>query len=340
MATADSVSDVVATTDDDVKEISVPVPWGHIATKCWNMTESNSSLTRPVVCLHGWQDNANTFDRLLPLLSKRIPFICVDAAGHGKSSARPPGTPDELTMHVWDLKRVLDHFGLDSGVTLLGHSKGGATALLFAATFPEVMHKCITLDAPALFPKKAAAAPASLADAIRKHLAHERKNQQPPRYTYNEAMERFLSVRIVQMKESSAMTLMDRGLKQLDEVNAEGEPLFEFARDYKVTFPALLGSTIEQCAAFLKKIDCHLFLITFKDNFWATLEAFDGKEDWFAELESKKELAFAVYQQNCKSFKFLPVEGAHHTHLDFPERISDELNEFLIDGHSTEELEL
>lgn len=44
-------------------ELKVAVPWGHIALKVWG-----SQKNPPVLCLHGWLDNANSFDRLIPLL--------------------------------------------------------------------------------------------------------------------------------------------------------------------------------------------------------------------------------------------------------------------------------
>ena len=182
-----------------ITEVQVPTPWGHLATKCWNLpsTENpldlSSSPQLPVLCLHGWQDNAGTYDRLIPLLDKvgedsqnqpiywllpsfstfplfvwikpiivntvlfvrqDIPFICMDLAGHGKSSPRPLGSCGDAPMYVVDIKRVIDHFGLDkSGLNLMGHSLGGALSICVSATFPKIIRKCLTFDAPALFPR-------------------------------------------------------------------------------------------------------------------------------------------------------------------------------------------
>lgn len=35
----------------------------------------------PVLALHGWQDNAGTFDKLAPLLPKNIRLVCLDFCG-------------------------------------------------------------------------------------------------------------------------------------------------------------------------------------------------------------------------------------------------------------------
>ncbi len=51
----------------------------------------------PVLALHGWQDNAGTFDKLMELLPEDLYVVCLDFAGHGHSSQYPPG----LIYHYW-----------------------------------------------------------------------------------------------------------------------------------------------------------------------------------------------------------------------------------------------
>lgn len=69
-----------------ITEIQIEVPWGHIAGK-WYGPEN----VRPIVMLHGWQDNVGTFDTLIPLLPPKLSYLSIDFAGHGLSSRLPHG---------------------------------------------------------------------------------------------------------------------------------------------------------------------------------------------------------------------------------------------------------
>lgn len=68
------------------EEVTFDVPWGFVAGKWYG--DRNK---QPVLAFHGWQDNAGTFDRLIPLLPKTISVWAIDLPGHGKSSHFPTG---------------------------------------------------------------------------------------------------------------------------------------------------------------------------------------------------------------------------------------------------------
>ncbi|KAH0616826.1 hypothetical protein JD844_028240, partial [Phrynosoma platyrhinos] len=84
-----------------VSELKFLVPWGHIAAKAWGSPQG-----RPVLCLHGWMDNADSFSKLIPLLPKDCYYMAIDFAGHGLSSHRPAGCPYYLIDYVSDVRRV------------------------------------------------------------------------------------------------------------------------------------------------------------------------------------------------------------------------------------------
>ncbi|CAH2074062.1 unnamed protein product, partial [Iphiclides podalirius] len=74
------------TNDDIPKEVKIPVQWGHIAGKLWGHENE-----QPILALHGWQDNAGTWDTLAPFLYKKRPILAIDFPGHGFSSWFPTG---------------------------------------------------------------------------------------------------------------------------------------------------------------------------------------------------------------------------------------------------------
>uniref|UniRef100_F7EZC8 AB hydrolase-1 domain-containing protein n=1 Tax=Ornithorhynchus anatinus TaxID=9258 RepID=F7EZC8_ORNAN len=146
------------------RELKISVPWGHIATKAWG-----SSLGRPVLCLHGWLDNVNTFNRLIPLLPPGFHYVAMDFGGHGLSSHRATGFPYHFEDFVSEVLRVVTcESAVQAGESSLrvSHRPLGLTRLsqpqtllwsfggqeeegkkgMFSCLFPEMVDKLILLD--------------------------------------------------------------------------------------------------------------------------------------------------------------------------------------------------
>ncbi|KAL2775502.1 serine hydrolase-like protein 2 isoform a, partial [Daubentonia madagascariensis] len=123
-----------------VSELKLAVPWGHIAAKTWGCLQGP-----PVLCLHGWLDNANSFDRLIPLLPQDFHYIAIDLGGHGLSSHYSPGFPYYHPNFVSDVRRVAAAMKWDR-FSLIGHSFGGTVGGMFSCIFPEMVDKLILLD--------------------------------------------------------------------------------------------------------------------------------------------------------------------------------------------------
>uniref|UniRef100_A0A8C6HFD3 Serine hydrolase-like n=1 Tax=Mus spicilegus TaxID=10103 RepID=A0A8C6HFD3_MUSSI len=126
-------------------ELKLAVPWGHIALKVWG-----SQKNPPVLCLHGWLDNANSFDRLIPLLPQDFCYMAMDFGGHGLSSHYNPGLPYYQQNFVSEVRRVATAFKWNQ-FNLLGHSFGGCVGGTFACMFPEMVDKLILLDSTPFF---------------------------------------------------------------------------------------------------------------------------------------------------------------------------------------------
>jgi pimeloyl-ACP methyl ester carboxylesterase len=98
----------------------------------------------PVLALHGWLDNAGSFDRLAPLLAD-CHVIALDLAGHGASDFRSVDAAYDLWRDVGDVLDVAEQLTWPR-MNLVGHSRGAAIAMLFAAAFPERVEKLVLLE--------------------------------------------------------------------------------------------------------------------------------------------------------------------------------------------------
>ena len=100
---------------------------------------------KPLLCLHGWFDNAASFAMLAPLLEGHY-VVAPDLTGHGQSDRRSA----DATYQIWDdlpeVLGIVETMGWDQ-FDLVGHSRGAVIGSLFAASFPERVRHLVMLDA-------------------------------------------------------------------------------------------------------------------------------------------------------------------------------------------------
>jgi len=97
----------------------------------------------PIVLLHGVTLRSEDWENVFPRLATRYRVIAYDARGHGKSGRAASYALDDL---VSDLVRVLGEIAKAPAI-LIGHSVGGATALVAAAREPSLV-KGLVLEDP------------------------------------------------------------------------------------------------------------------------------------------------------------------------------------------------
>ncbi len=91
-----------------------------------------------VLCMHGWLDNANSFDALAPALAEKgFEVVCVDHQGHGKSSPLGPSTSSasySFAHGVQTIKFVIDALSRNQNDA---ESTGGAASSTASAPLSE-----------------------------------------------------------------------------------------------------------------------------------------------------------------------------------------------------------
>src|SRR3954463_2218960 len=121
-----------------------------------------------VVCLHANASNSSQWRSLAELLAPRFRVLTPDSYGAGKSPPPPPGgarLKDEVALLAPVLARAGERF------SLVGHSCGGAIALVAATMFPDRVH-ALALYEPTLFALvEAQSPPPNDVDGIRNTVA-------------------------------------------------------------------------------------------------------------------------------------------------------------------------
>ena len=110
-----------------------------LCAKQWGNPEGE-----PAIALHGWLDNANTFDRLAPLLPE-LNFIALDFAGHGLSDHRAEGVHYHPLYDIQDVLAVANLLNWHQ-FHVIGHSMGAAIASELSAMFPERVRSAVQID--------------------------------------------------------------------------------------------------------------------------------------------------------------------------------------------------
>lgn len=110
-----------------------------LAAKRWGDPHGPKCLA-----LHGWLDNANTFDRLAPQLPE-LNLVALDFAGHGYSDHRPAGAHYHQIDDVQDVIAAAQVLGWDR-FSLIGHSMGAQVSAEVSCLFPGKVERCVLID--------------------------------------------------------------------------------------------------------------------------------------------------------------------------------------------------
>jgi pimeloyl-ACP methyl ester carboxylesterase len=88
----------------------------------------------PVILLHGYLENMNIWEKIIPLLKKKFQFIAIDLPGHGKSDFIKLKDIDEMAEAV---NGVVAQLQLKK-IYLIGHSMGGYVALSYYKKYKSI----------------------------------------------------------------------------------------------------------------------------------------------------------------------------------------------------------
>lgn len=321
--------------DVEAEELQISLPNGLVlAAKAWGNPEKE-----PWLALHGWLDNANSFDVLAKELHRYLAgelyLVCVEHAGHGLSSHRP-GDSYHFIDYCSDACEAADALGWEK-FSLLGHSLGGSVASVVAGAFPERISRLVMVEAIGAFGTTSQESPEAFAASVRAQL--RKPNIYP---TVEAAAVRRSEANVVgTLPLEAARLLAARGVEASTE-----QPGFVWRYDPALKLPSRARLTHATVEEYFRRIACPTMVVLAEDGIFEPAKVgrwplytwagrmlmnviypvikllqwlpFLGKSAKLAKAAAKARMGLSFARRfaliHSMTWKMLPT-GGHHPHM-------------------------
>lgn len=279
---------------DAPEEITIDTPSLRLAARAWGPPDGV-----PTLALHGWLDNAASFDRLAPLLPG-LRLVCLDLPGHGLSDHLPAGSSYAFVDTVAHVHAATVALGWERSC-LLGHSLGAAVASVLAGSFPGRVRRLALIEGLGPVTEE----PKHAAERLARSLDEQRRKhgREAPVYPSEDDVIRRLELSMSRLSREAAQTLCSRGLRAVDGG-------FSWRADPRLRLPSRLRLTEDHVLAFLRAIECPTLLIR-------------GSEGFPFAPEPTSARVAALHDAEV-----VELAGGHHLHLDSPQAVAQPLQRF------------
>jgi len=261
----------------------------------------------PMLLIHGGRDHCRNWDWVAERFAKDYHIIAPDLRGHGDSQWEASGNYTQIS-YVYDIAQLLQQKSMND-VTVIGHSLGGAIALMYTALFPERVKKLVAIEGMGPSPSLAAKqAEISINDRVRSWVDDMRKlsGRLPRRYdTLDDAFKRMRDEN-PHLSEEQARHLTLHGANQ----NEDGTYSWKF--DNYVRVFSMSGLPNEEVKKMYGEISCPILLMRGEES-WASDPVADGRTQCF----------------NCPIEYQSFANAGHWVHHDQLDGFVDRVSEFL-----------
>ncbi len=275
---------------------------------------------KPVLCLHGYLDNAASFLPLMQqvalettpqaesLCNRRI--IAVDWPGHGKSEHRSHGAHYHFFDYVSDLVALFNHNNWQS-IDIIAHSMGAMVATAFAAAFPEKVKSLTLIDSLGFIYAPAEQATSQLRQGI---LSRSKKIKPSREFTEDTAVKARLAVCDLQVQH--AKMIVQRSLVSIDpsqiasKHSSESAQLFRWRTDPRLRTISPYRLTLEQGLQLHRDIKCPVQLVYGDKGIDMVVKG------------------LSLYSSSLTDFTAIKLAGGHHVHMEKTQQLCNLLQNF------------
>lgn len=267
-------------------ELRLSTPYIEVACKAWGPEDG-----RRVFAMHGWLDNAASFNALAEHLCtgpEAVRLVAWDAAGHGRSAHRQSG-PYHFIDYMGDVPHCLDALGWDRA-DLMGHSMGAGIAVMVAGGLPQRISSAVFIEGFGPLSQT----PAEAVKRFRQAAVDEQARA-PTTARVHSDIEVAVAKRaqVGKMKPDSARALVERAAEAV-----EGGFRWRSDPRLRITSRQYFGEDVVQ--AYMRNIGCPCLLIRAEDGWPASKALMDARMACVEDLQVER------------------LAGHHHLHMDDP----------------------
>lgn len=263
---------------------------GHIAAIEYGCKET-AELS--VVFLHGWLDNAASFESVmseLHVISPQLHLCAIDLPGHGLSSHKNGGNFYPFHDYIEDVYQFLANLS-PNRLVLVGHSLGALIASCYSAAFPEQIDGLVQIEGYGPLAESSQNAVSRLREGV---LSRQRIRRKPMRamQSVQEAIER--RAKVNELDAELIAPVVKRGLIEI-------ENGWQWRHDVKLQSQSLYRMSLEQAAVYRQQLTLPQWVILGEQGF-SYLQSFQNDTPDSTHVEM--------------------IEGGHHCHLQSPFRVA------------------
>ncbi|MGL4837402.1 MAG: alpha/beta hydrolase [Shewanella sp.] len=255
-----------------------------------------------ILALHGWLDNANSFQPLAEYLSE-YQVLAIDWPGHGFSQHRPGHYPLHWIDYLYDLDALLGVLS-QKPVALIGHSLGGIVAAAYTAAFPENVNKLILIEALSPLFEAPDQAKARLRKSFYQHEKYLAQKHKPIKIYDNIDCAVKARAHLTGLAEPWCQLLLERNMQPLGNgIVWRTDPRLKLDSPQRLSFA--------QVDALMQDIAVNTLLICGKQGFSQLQSALPKARNWFQRLSEHI------------------IDGDHHVHMGNAKTVAKLVDAFM-----------
>lgn len=255
---------------------------------------------RPVLALHGWLDNAASFDALGAEL-EGVQLVALELAGHGHSQHRPPGSAYHFVDNIPDVLAAADTLGWQR-FTLMGHSMGAAIASFTAVAAAERISQLLLIEGLGPLSGQPVKEPERLQRYLRQHASQGKRRRRVYASLDAAAIQRASNS---DLSLELALCLARRGTEEVEDGGVR------WRHDPRLTFTSPHYYTEAQVLAVLAEINVPAGLVI------AGQGLLRGRSTTAARCAA------------VQGLKVTRLPGGHHLHMEHPSAVAEVLFEMM-----------